>query len=262
MTVPKNYKSVINDFALDEYNNDLNQQSILNDHMNDVKDHTANVLSNNKDLVDIMNQLSTSGGTGENIDSDDREQLYNHLKFALKSNNKTIIDNVKYLQNSLNDENNRILDYENNEKYIKYLIDILENEQTIIDDEYDRLKDDLEFKKRNLQINVYYEKKYKKQTELIKNIIIIASVLLVVTFIFKLGVISERVFISIAGITFAIIAIYFGYSIIDIYLRDNMVFDEYDHWHFGKSSEDDGIVATESTLHLYGDVDSKCITSE
>ena len=72
MGVPTNYKSVINDFALDEDNKALNQQFILYDHMDDVRTHTDNVLSNNKDLVDIMNQLSTSGGTGGNIDSDDR----------------------------------------------------------------------------------------------------------------------------------------------------------------------------------------------
>ena len=102
-----------------------------------------------------------------------------------------------------------------------------DGEIQITEDKINKMKHELMNKKRHLEIDKYYEKKYIKQTNIIQNLIVILFVMLCISFLFKLYIINENVFIVLIGILLAILIIYLIYEMIDIFMRDNRDFDQY-----------------------------------
>ena len=67
---------------------------------------------------------------------------------------------------------------------------------------------------------------------------------------------GEFMFSIIVGILIASLIIYLIYSIFDIYLRNNMRFDEYDFWTYDKKDKN-VIKPNYNNLHLEND-EKKC----
>ena len=227
-----------------------------------IQEHISKLHTINSSLNDVNKNISTlisnvDSNTG--ISDTDKEEIKSQLIAALKSNHNSIKHNVLDFEKTVFDENNKGIDYENNEKYINYLLEIVDDENEYVNEEYNKIKKEMELKKRQIEINKYYELKYKRQIQIIKGIIFLCSLMIIITFIFKMNLFSERIFSIIVGTWFAVLFIYLTRSFYDIYIRDNIRFDEYDYSYISSSKENN---INETNLHLEDDIPGECIPDD
>lgn len=202
-------------------NNDISGSNIYN-----------NVSGLNNAFYDYLEQRDGGSAGIGNSNSLDQQLL-----LAYKSNNEMIkqltqhkIEKYKQIKNLETHINNSsgnntlltiILDGSGND----YVGDISNVENKIKD-----LKQEVNDRERNLEINTYYEKKYLKQYQVIRNIVFLLALVLGVSFLFKSGFFGEKIFVSIIGLLLAFSIIYISYEVYDIFMRDNHNFDEYKYY--------------------------------
>ena len=239
-----------------EYSEDI--ENILN---NDIS--SSSVYSNVKNLNDAFDEyLSNRSSIGN------QNQLDQQLLTAYKSNNEMIkqltqakIEKYKKLNNIQTHID------ENTPGNNKLVTKILEGDVTlkspgaieITTNKIEKLNNEINEKERNLEINTYYEKKYAKQYKVIINVVILLSVILAISFFFKVGLLGEKIFISIIGLLLAFSVIYISYEVYDIFMRDNHDFDEYKYYtnlpSVGLNGEKDKV---ELPLELRPDIPGFC----
>lgn len=234
-------------------------QNILN---NDIS--SSSVYSNVKNLNDAFNEyLSNRSSVGN------QNQLDQQLLTAYKSNNEMIkqltqskIEKYKKLNNIQKHIDNTA---GNNELVTKILEGDIELDSPgaieITTSKLEKLNDDINEKKRNLEINTYYEKKYAKQYIVIRNVVILLSVILAISFFFKIGIFGEKIFVSIIGLLLAFSVIYICYEVYDIFMRDNHNFDEYKYYtrpSIGLSNKETQDGKADIPLELRSDIPGFC----
>ena len=108
--------------------------------------------------------------------------------------------------------------------------------------------------KRQMEINTYYNKKYQAQISALKTILYFCSVIIIIAFVFKLGFMSEGIFIGFTGLWFAVLGIFLVRTYYDLYMRDERKFDEYKFLSFLR---DDSLPkdVDETNMHLEEDDD-------
>ena len=252
--IPRLYKPVIHN-TLNVNNESVSQMELMNDNIQTLNNNTSNIQKSNRNIKNMINYITNSS-----LSDEEKRELTLQMEAAIKTNFENIKNNVENIDKTLLDEQNRVIDYENNTKYINYLQDILNSEQEYVNKTYEKLSKDLETKNRQVEINTYYEKKYNKQIDVLKGVLYFSSFMIVVVFIFKMNFISESIFIGITGTWFAVLAIYMTRSIYDIYMRDEIKFDEYNFLSFFKGSENSDI--DETNIHNEDDLDDECYTNE
>lgn len=100
--------------------------------------------------------------------------------------------------------------------------------KTIID-----IKDDnITVTLNTIQWNYYYYKRFKKINEILRYYILICIVLILLSKL-QSSYFDNMAYSFIVGIIIAGLFIYVMYSLWDIYIRDNMNFDEYDYKRYG-----------------------------
>ena len=234
------------------------KDEIIDIHLENLHDLNLSLNDVNKNIIDILYKISNNNG---GISDEEKEEIKSQLIAALNKNNNSIKSNVLDFEKTIFDENNKFIDYENNEKYINYLLEIVDSENEYVSNEYERMKKETEIKKRQIEINKYYELKYKRQIEIIKGIIFLCSIMIIITFIFKLNLFSERIFSIIIGTWFAVLTIYLIRSFYDIYIRDNVKFDEYDYSYISSDRNRNKNI-NETNLHLEDDIPGECIPDD
>lgn len=209
------------------YQQDLND--ILN---NDIS--ASNIYSNTRNLNNVFHSY-LNNRTSDDIGN---KSLDNQLLTAYKSNNEMIkqltqhkIEKYKQLKNiethlDNTPGNNELITQILNGNSDQNIIGEIEVTQNKIDD----INNEISIKKRHLEINNYYEKKYSKQQSVLKNVVILLCIILGISFIFKSGLIGEKIFVSLIGILLAFSVIYICYEVYDIFMRDNHKFDEYTYY--------------------------------
>lgn len=94
-------------------------------------------------------------------------------------------------------------------------------------------------KMRMVEINTYYGKRYKAHTQLVKKLIFISIPLIVLAILKKKDLIPpfipETVIYGISGLIVLVGGLSLIHTIVDIYSRDNMEYDEY-NWQFNPNS--------------------------
>ena len=172
----------------------------------------------------------------ENRDNDimfaDPERLDSGLSQLLESNNELLkyhLDGKNKLMNNITNRSRNLL---NNYHYNNILKDTIENDSgngeiDIVTKQLNTIDETIDQNRKELDVNIYYEKKFKHQIEIIKNVSIIMLFLLCITYLYKINLIQESVMVTLIGAGIFIIIMYTIYSIIDIILRDNMKYDEY-----------------------------------
>ena len=201
-------------------NNDISSSSVYN-----------NVKNLNSAFADYLdNRTNNEIGNGNALDQ--------QLLLAYKSNNEMIqqltqskIEKYKKLNNIQTHIDTNTPG--NNELVTKILEGDLATNKGVIDitkDKISELDNEINEKERNLEINTYYEKKYTKQYKVIRNVVILLSIILAISALFKSGILGEKTFISIIGILLAFSVIYISYEVYDIFMRDNHNFDEYKYY--------------------------------
>ena len=246
-TINSNYRSVIS-----ELDSNVNASQNITNYKEKVKKQIDNNLNKNQGLINYYNGLGS-------MSDDAKENIKKHIELAIKSNNDDSVQELKSLSNRIIDEENRSGDFENNKNYINHLKSILDHEQNILTNNLNFMKDDIVNKKRNVEINKYYEKKYIHQRLVIKRAVFIILVLLVITLLYKMKLLSEFVFSALIGLGFAILFIYIIISLWDMSRRDRRYYDEYLFLSFqGKSGTDDDGENVNLPLHLRPDIPSYC----
>lgn len=89
---------------------------------------------------------------------------------------------------------------------------------------------------RKLEINRYYILKYTKEISLLQKIVLICGAGLIGCLLFNIGLISNLFLSLYLGIVLAIGFVIVFYNLWDIYIRDNIVFDEYNYGMYGSKS--------------------------
>ena len=84
-------------------------------------------------------------------------------------------------------------------------------------------------KKRQGEIEQYYNSLYQRQLGVIKKLVLFTCLGIVGSILFQNGTISEKVFILYEAIVLSVGFILILYDLWDIYLRDSNYFDEYDY---------------------------------
>jgi hypothetical protein len=152
-------------------------------------------------------------------------------------------------------------------------VGIVENELNNAKLQLNQLKSIKNNKMRMVEINTYYGKRYRAHSQAIKKLILICIPLLVLAILKKKGLLPSFVPDSVVYFVAVLIIIFGGVSflktILDIYSRDNMNYDEYD-WYFNpktaKSSDynynlpkiDDSVVDDLMCSMSSGCVNSSC----
>jgi hypothetical protein len=133
---------------------------------------------------------------------------------------------TKYMNNGQYDSNhnsqynnfsNEMINYNNDIRYSSILLQYL-NKNTLNDND-----------KRQMEINNYYISKYNNESNILKQIIFFCCMALVGSLFFLNGLISESLYIVYVSLIIFIGCMNVFYSIYNLYLRDNIVFDEYEY---------------------------------
>jgi hypothetical protein len=220
-------------------------------------------------LSTFNNELSNYLSAREKIEEDATE-LDSQMIQAYKSNQAMMIEHLHNKSDKITKYNN-LLTYVNDVgKNISAMEELIGNDNGVmkegeishISDMTDKINEQLQNKRREIQLNEYYEKKYIKQYSVLKNVIIMLVVILLISALFGSGILSENVFIVLVGIVMAIIVIYGAYEIYDILMRDNYKFDEYHFWYVPPHSDRNTGSSVNIPLELKSDLPSVCYKEE
>jgi len=114
-------------------------------------------------------------------------------------------------------------------------IEVLENELNEAKYRMSVLDEDSQDKVRLVEINTYYGKQYNAYSKLMKTIVFICIPIILLAFLANRGVLYTNIYVLLVVIILVIGTIIIGYQIIDIFNRDDMVWDAY-KWHFDKNN--------------------------
>lgn len=192
------YKSLNKSPFNEEYKNNYNK---IKDYLNNSKEHkNRNFLKHvEKDMI-------------ENIAD-------------LKNIEKSKIESDILLRKRINNRQERLKDYND---YIKIYEDTsLENINEAKKD-YEKIMHETEKRKRNLVLNTFYEKKYKHQTYILKELTFLFLILLTLCMFYKFGLLSDTYFVVLTGLGTTIAGFLFLYRIYTIVITDKTDYDSYD----------------------------------
>jgi len=192
------YKSLNKSPFNEEYKNNYNK---IKDYLNNSKEHKNRYFLKHveKDMI-------------ENIAD-------------LKNIEKSKIESDILLRKKINNRQERVKDYND---YIKIYEDTsLENINEAKKD-YEKIMHETEKRKRNLVLNTFYEKKYKHQTYILKELTFLFLLLLTLCMFYKFGLLSDTYFVVLTGLGMTIAGFLFLYRIYTIVITDKTDYDSYD----------------------------------
>lgn len=195
---------------------------------------STSLIDNTRNLNSTFNDYLIARN---NINESDKSLLDIQILMAYESNMKFAKDMLGKRSDRHKMLDNLKKSIDNNKKYNYVLENIIDSsgtandEVTFVESNTEYIEDELKSKKRNLEINQYYEKKYKKQNKVMKNIVIICIFVLFVSILFKSKIMGESIFIFCIAVLMVIATFYIMYEIFDIFMRDNFNFDEYKYFH-------------------------------
>jgi hypothetical protein len=129
---------------------------------------------------------------------------------------------ISQYDNLKNENANYRKDINNSTYFIRYLNNINNKKNSTIKPHNE------DNEQRQLEINNYYILKYKKESDILKELIFFCGLALIGCVVFMKGFISESVYIIYLASIFAIGIIKILYSIYNLYSRDTIRFDETD----------------------------------
>lgn len=98
----------------------------------------------------------------------------------------------------------------------------------------------MKIEKRKLEIEQFYILKWKRQKEVFQKIVFYCAILMFITVVYKINLMSDKVYSIMLGIVLAVAFITIFYDLWDIFLRNNNVFNEYDFAYYSKGIQTDG----------------------
>jgi hypothetical protein len=142
---------------------------------------------------------------------------YADLDVSITNNINSQIDENNQMTNILYSANNEI------EKY-KKLLDI----------KHENVEDVLN----SIRWNTYYYKRYQKINEILRYFILVCIVLIILSRL-QSPYFDNSAYLFITGTILSLLFIYIMYKLWDLYIRDNINFDEYDFTRYGTGISND-----------------------
>ena len=204
-------------------------RELSQEELNKFNNTQGNIIENIQDIQNIEIELykeleanvSKDGSKAERDIYLARIEKLSEIRMDMYRN---IMDNYEEIRKSLNTTNSELT-----EKLV--LIDVVQQQLDSLRRQTSELNQEKTGKKRMIDINNYYGKKYMAQKELMQIIIMTSVPLLALSLLTKFGTIG-RTLASMLGAVVLIIGIYFvAIKWFDIRSRTNYNFDEYD-WGF------------------------------
>ena len=148
----------------------------------------------------------------------------------------------------------------------KTVLGLFENQLNQAKSNYNTLKSEADNKLRMVEINTYYGEKYQAYGGLMKIVLLVCAPALILAVLSRMGLLPRMVAGLLSFVIIAVGGFFIVKRLLDIYSRDNMVFNEY-NWEFNPNkvvlSEHSSLNAPTSTFSLEKDVASLgCIDSE
>jgi uncharacterized membrane protein (DUF485 family) len=185
--------------------------------------------------------------------STDPELIKNLNKLNQDYQNPNFMSNNPKEYEFLNNVKSSVLsNYENNIMMSQTITSNIESLKGQFEHKIKKIDD---LSQRQLEINRFYILKYKKEIELLQRIVLICGIGLVGCLLYNIGLISNNFLSLYLGIVLSIGFIVIFYSLWDIYIRDNNVFDEYDYGVYG-SEQGTNIVPENVNKYEYNNL--KC----
>ncbi len=125
--------------------------------------------------------------------------------------------------------------YENNQmNNILYSADNeIEKYKKLLDIKHENVEDVLN----SIRWNTYYYKRYQKINEILRYFILVCIVLIILSRL-QSPYFDNAAYLFITGAILSLLFIYIMYKLWDLYIRDNINFDEYDFTHYGTGVPD------------------------
>jgi uncharacterized membrane protein (DUF485 family) len=202
-----NVKFDKNKFDIDKVNKNIKENKVLTNHLLNLATKYSVVYGDDSVIVNM-----------EDLSSDMVE---------LNDYNKSLMNNlhsdISYSNLQYNYKKNRL----RNQKHIG---DVVKDYKNVTKKRYNDYLQDIHNKQKNVEINTYHIKKYRKQKHLLYIILIICLIIVFVSYLKNRydSYFDDYAYSSIIGIILGISFIIILYVLWDIYLRDNVNFDEYD----------------------------------
>lgn len=192
---------------------------------NDVNDLNAVDVNDDAIYDSVVNNYIDKRGTI--VEGSSLSSLDNTAYDSLVSNERMYLSLIKNNDQLINALNNRMINLENNDKYNDSIEKILTEDISLTNIDISALEQDLHYKSRLADIKQYYDKKMAHQVEIVKILVFICLVLLIFSLAYKFGVLSDGLFASLIGIGLFIMVAYTVASTFDIFIRDDVDYDEY-----------------------------------
>ena len=109
---------------------------------------------------------------------------------------------------------------------------ILDSQLTNTINEYETINEDNIAKSRLIDINTYYTERYRAHISLMKIIILVSLPLLIIFILRTKEILSDAIAITLGSLVLLIGLIIIGYRIFELYLRNNMNYNEFDEIYY------------------------------
>tara|TARA_Y100000389_G_scaffold77356_2_gene74111 strand:+ start:26402 stop:27262 length:861 start_codon:yes stop_codon:yes gene_type:complete len=264
MSQPIQYKKTRKVPYLNLYNPEID--SSYNYYIRDLN-NIDTTLQNDDDVQSTYNSYKTY--RADIMYDSDNEEMYDldiAVIDALKTDKEYLFNNNKNNSQEMRAIMNRIRNLDNNDQYNAALNKMVQDDisNTLVD-----IKDmtqNLNNKKRYLEIRNYYDKKMNDHIYIFKVVVFICLVMLLISFIYKSGLLPDSVFVTLIGLGISIIVIYTIGKLIDIFLRDGYNYDEYNYYvrgeYYLKKDLSGNDISDHSDIPLYEQEDiisNKCL---
>ena len=145
---------------------------------------------------------------------------------ADKELNETVSNSNIQLLKSIS---NRKRNLDNNKDYNSTMDKMIKEEIKIVSGDIETIEDDLHNKNRMVEVKTYYSNRRNHQLQITKQLVYIVFFMLGISFVYKLNLMSEGVFVSFITIGLVVFVLYAIKGVYDIMVRDDVTYDEYAH---------------------------------
>lgn len=244
----------------------MENTSLSNQQLGEVQERQAKALKNIQDLQNLEKQLFTGLETSAASASPDlkqQEQTINRIN-ELSNMRINLYKNLQsmytVLQSNVADTRSDLVDQ-------TAVVGIVEKELNNAKKNIGSIKDARNNKLRMVEINTYFGKRYQAHSYLMRLIVILCIPLIILAVLTRKGFIPSNIGTGLTVVVIVIGIILIARKLIDMYMRSNMNYDEY-NWDFDPNASQPTVIEYDMNElgnirgDLQADMDLSCVGQE
>jgi len=223
----------------------MNQTQQTQEKINMLTEKHQTTINNIKELQEIekyMFQNLEKYKSSEGQEAIERENIVNRINELTQIR----LNLFNQLKNMYNEKHSELTDDKNNLSQQMTMINVIENELNNMKNNMRVMRDNKNNKMRLIELGNYESDKYKANTYIMKVIALTAIVILIISALFKNGIIPGNISSGLITIVGGVSLIIILRNIYDIYSRSNLNFNQYN---FGDVSPDQIKTDGDTVLH-------------